>query len=365
MTRLCVAILLVLPFVVSQADDQTVLFAAHRAGRVEVLDPITLQFLGSIKVLPQTNAVASGRMGVLFLLDGLAPDFQGCCALYALDLKTREMTKLLEPVSEVAVSPDGQHVLTQRGPVGIEVFGTHSLQPEPTISRSIAPGYYSLRFSPDGRMLYGTSNYPMPSLDIFDFEQRKLVRRFTIPQSLTVRGAWAGARYYVYGHGKGVGQLWWVRADDLALNEPVKINFPDVSPECGLQDQEILGAGGRLFLYELFGSKLDRRNHCGRTIPGGLFSIDPQTGRILAHLASDFHFASLISSADGKELYGIDVRDPSWTSVGVVRLSAMTGEVLAKRDLASDAWFIDLATVPSELVPSGPVEATTNPANSR
>src|SRR5437868_814557 len=80
-----------------------------------------------------------------------------CCALYALELKTREMTKLLEPVSEVAVSPDGQHVLTQRGPVGIEVFGAHSLQLEPTISRSIVPGYYSLRFSPDGRMLYGTS----------------------------------------------------------------------------------------------------------------------------------------------------------------------------------------------------------------
>jgi hypothetical protein len=53
------------------------------------------------------------------------------------------------------------------------------------------------------------------------------------------------------------------------------------------------------------------------------------------------------------------VRDPSWTSVGIVRLDAMAGEVLSKRDLTSDVWFIDLATLPSELVPSGQVEATT------
>jgi hypothetical protein len=359
MIRLGLAILFILPFVVGPTHDRTVLLAAHRAGRVELLDPITLESLGSIKVLPQANGITSNRTGVLFLLDGLAPEFQGCCALYAVDLKTREMTKLLEPVSGVAVSPDGQHVLTQRGPVGIEVFGTHSLRPEPAISRSIAPGFYSMRFSPDSQLLYGVSNYPIPSLDIFDFEQRKLLRRFTVPRNLTVRGAWAGSHYYLYGYDKGVGQLWWVRPDGSVLNEPVKIKFPDVSPECGLQDQEIFGAGSRLFLYELFGSKLDRRNHCGRKIPGGLFSIDPQTGKILAHLASDFHFASLISSADGKELYGIDVMDPDWTSAGIVRLDVMTGEVLSKRELTSDVWFIDLATLPCELVPSGQVEATT------
>jgi hypothetical protein len=67
----------------------------------------------------------------------------------------------------------------------------------------------------------------------------------------------------------------------------------------------------------------------------------------------------LISSADGKELYGVDARDPSWKSVGLVRLNAMTGNVLAKRSLTSDVWFIHLATVPSELVPSGQVETTT------
>jgi hypothetical protein len=366
MTRLCAAILLLLTSVVGQAHDQTVLLAAHRSGRVEVLDPMTLQSLGSLKVLPQANGITSDRTGVLFLQEGLAPEFQSCCALYAVDLKTREMTKLLEPASaNVAVSPDGQHVVTQRGNVGIEAFSVHTLQREPVIPPSIAPGVYALRFSPDGRLLFGVTNFPIPALDILDFDRRKLVQRFTFPHDFTVVGAWVSNAYYLYGYRKGTGQLWRVKADNSALEGPVKIDFPDLASECRTQEQDMLGAGGRLFLYEPFGGKLDRRDGCAIEIPGGLLAVDPQTGGILAHLAPDFHFASLISGADGNELYGIDVRDTTWTSVGLVRLSAITGEVLASRNLTSDVWFIDLATIPSELVPSGPVEATTNPVNPR
>jgi len=161
MMRFCLAILCMLPSFVVQAQDRTVLFAAHRRGGVEVLDPVTLQSLGSLKVLPQTNGITSDRTGVLFLSEGLAPEFQGCCALYAADLRTRKMTKLLEPVSEVMVSPDGQHVLVQRGNVGIEVFSVPMLQREPAIPRSIAPGVYALRFSPNGRLIFGVSTFQL------------------------------------------------------------------------------------------------------------------------------------------------------------------------------------------------------------
>jgi hypothetical protein len=361
MMRFRLAILCMLPSFVVQAQDRTVLFAAHRTGPVEVLDPVTLQSLGSLKVLPQTNGITSDRTGVLFLTEGLAPEFQGCCALYAVDLRTRKMTKLLEPVSEVTVSPDGQHVLAQRGNVGIEVFSVHVLQREPAFPRSIAPGVYTLHFSPNGRLLFGVSNFPIPALDILDFDRRNLVKRFTVPPDLTLLGAWVSNVYYLYGYRKGTAQLWRVKADNSALEAPLKVDFPDPASECGLQRRNILGAGGRLFLYEPFGSKLDRRDSCETEIPGGLRSVDPQTGAMLARLAPDVHFASLISSADGKELYGIDVRDTSWTSVGLVRLNAITGEVLASRNLTSDVWFIDFATVPIGLVPSGPVEATIIP----
>ena len=112
------------------------------------------------------------------------------------------MTKLLEPVSNVVVSPNGQHVLAQRGNVGIEAFNLHTLQREPAIPRSVAPGVYTLSFSPDGRLLFGVSNFPH-ALDIFDFDQRKLVQRFTVPQDLSVLGAWVNNAYYLYGYRKG------------------------------------------------------------------------------------------------------------------------------------------------------------------
>ena len=127
---------------------------------------------------------------------------------------------------------------------------------------------------------------------------------------------------------------------------------------------ESLGTGSQLFLYELFGAKVDRRDDCGKEIPGGFFSVDLQTGVLSARLASDFHFASLISGQDG-DLYGIDVKDAGWTSVRLVRLKATTGEVLARLNLAADVWFINLATMPSELVPSGEVEVTPNLVSSR
>ena len=352
--------------IAGQSNDQTVLLAAHRAGRVEVLDPITLQSLASIKVLPQANGIASNRAGILFLLDGLAPEFHGCCALIAVDLKTRKMTKLLEPATNVVVSLDGQHVLAQRGNVGIEVFGVHTLQQEPAIPQAVAPGVYTLRFAPDSRLLFGVSNFPTPTLDVVDFERRTLIHRFTVPKDLTVLGSWVGNAYYLYGYRKGIGQLWRVRSDNSALEEPVSIYFPDAESKCQEQValKGMIGAGGRLLLYELFGTKLDRRNSCAGDLPGGVFTIDTQTGRILAHLAPQAHFASLISAADGKEAYGIDVRDANWSSVGLVRLNAITGEVVATRNLKPDVWFIDLASVPSELVPHGTWHASTNSVNS-
>ena len=181
-----------------------------------------------------------------------------------MDLKTREMKKLLKPVSEVAVSPDGQHVLAQRGNVGIELFSVHTLQQEPAIPRSIAPGVYTLRFSPSGRLLFGVSNFPTPALDVLDFDRRHLVQRFTVPPDLIALGAWVSNDYYLYGYRKGTGQLWRVKTDNSALEGPVKVDFPDLASECELQQQQMLGAGGRLFLYELFGAKGDRRDSCAR-----------------------------------------------------------------------------------------------------
>ena len=133
-------------------DMQRVLLAAHRAGRIEEFEPATLAPLGSVNVLPLADGIWSIPDGnFLYVREGIPPDFKVCCALYALNLETKRMTRLVQPTSWVTVSPDGNHVLTQRGNVGIEVFNGRTLEKDSPIPRSVAPDVYGLLFSPDGR----------------------------------------------------------------------------------------------------------------------------------------------------------------------------------------------------------------------
>ncbi len=358
MSRFWLAFLLLLPLP-AQPQDRPALLAVHRAGRVELLDVDTLQPFGSLKVLPLADRVTSTSTGTLVLRQGLPPDFQGCCALYAFDPKTQKMTRLLQPVLGFTVSPDGQHVATQRGNIGIEIFDLHTLQPEASIPRSTAPGIYGLSFSPDGNLLFGTASFQSAAVDVLNFRERKLVRRLALPQGFTIRGAWVDDNYYIYGYRKPTGELWRVKSDGSELEAPVKINLPDAATECELHEQGILAAGHRLVVFERFGGKGDRRA-CSKDIPGGAFLIDPQTGKLKAHIAPELHFAQLISSADGRTLYGIELGRANWSSVALVRLDLETGQTLSRQELAPDVWSLDLANIPEELLPRGHVEASTS-----
>ena len=101
-----------------------------------------------------------------------------------------------------------------------------------------------------------------PSVDVLDFNERKLVRRFTLPEGFAIHGTWVDDDYYVYGYRKATGELWRVKTDGSDLGTPVKVNLPYVAPECELHDQGILADGGRLLVFELFGGKGDRRGGC-------------------------------------------------------------------------------------------------------
>lgn len=362
-----IAILFLLPLVFGHAQDRTVLVATHlQTGNLEVLDPDTLLPLGSIRVLPLADGVVGGSDEKLFLRDGIGPHFSGCCALYALDLKTRNMTKLLDPAGAVVVSPDGEHVIAQRG-MGIESFNVHTLHREPGISRPIAADpYRSLCFSRDGRLLFGISN--LPTLDVFDFNQRMRVRRFAIPEGFAFVGACADNAYYLlgvsYGHRKALSsQLWRVEADGSAIGMPVSINFPETTPECEFQPGDIVAAGDLLFFAEIFrgnASKADLHTSCDREVNGGVLLLDPQTGHVKNRFAPQLHFGQLISSVDGKELYGIDLKDPTWKTVGLVLLDSASGRILARRDMVSeymDVWHLGISTISPELVPQGQVDA--------
>ena len=159
------------------------------------------------------------------------------------------------------------------------------------------------------------------------------------------------------GHRKASSQLWRVTADGSAIGTPVSINFPDTTSECEPHAGNIVVAGDLLFLAELFGGKADRPASCDREVNGGVVLVDPQTGQVKYRFAPELHFGDLISSADGKELYGIDVRDPAWKSVGLVVLDSASGRILVRRNLASGVWHLAISTISPELVPQGQAEA--------
>ena len=164
--------------------------------------------------------------------------------------------------------------------------------------------------------------------------------------------------FYLYSYHASDGQLWKVNSQNPALEPPLRVSFPDSASACEIYNEKMFGSGNRIFLYEAFGSKGDRRPRCKSLIAGGVLSIDPETGDVLRRLGDDMHFNSLVPGPDGKELYGIDVRHPDdWGSVALVRLDAQTGRLLAKKELTPDVWFIDLASLPRKLVPHGELEA--------
>ena len=358
MKRIGPALLLLMALSPSKAQDsQLVLLATHRSGGIEIFEPTTLAILASIHVLPQAQGIRSSPDGgLLYVGAGIAPDFEGCCALYALNLMTKKMTSLVAPSGEITVSPDGNYVLTQRGAVGIEIYNGKTLAREEPIPQTAAPGVYHLSFSPDGSLLFGVTNWPKPSLDVFQFADRRLLRRYPVSGDVSLSGTWVRDAFYLYSFNGPTGQLWKVNPATPTLGRPLTVSFPDAAPDCALHEEGTLGAGGQIFLFEMFGSKWDRRVGCRKAILGGVLALDPETGRVLKRIAEDIHFSSLVSSPDGEEIYGVDVRHPNWDSVGLVRLDAATGKTLAKRELTRDVWSISLASMPRKLLPHGTIE---------
>jgi hypothetical protein len=335
-----------------------VILATQRNRRLHVFDANSLQPLGSFTVNNNAHSVIASPDGLrLFIEQPAPPDVDGCCALFSLDLITHQLCKLVFPSSLGVPSPDGRWLFTQRGPIGIEVFDAKTLARLPTID---APGLYRLLPSPDSQWLFGTTYSQRghgPSLDIIDIEKKVLVRRLPIPHDLLPQGVWLGDQFYLYAYDGNQGNLWKVTPETTELDTPVKITFPDLSIERQLIHHGLIAGGRHLFLYEGFGGKIDRRRDNGPAIPGGIFSIEPSSGKIISHLARTVHFAMVFAGTDGRWLYGIDSGLTGWRGpIRLLKLDASNGEVIAERALERDVWFITLARLPMSIIPLGEVE---------
>ena len=344
----------------SEKDQNVdVLVATRRNRRVDFFDVSSLDLLGSFAIHNLAHSVCVSPNGrTLYLQQPATPNGNSCCALFSLDLATRVMCPMIEPSSVGVPTPDGLKVFTRRGNVGIEVFDARTLVRLPTIQ---APGVYRLSVSPDSRWLFGTTSWKGPSVDIFDLKSGTLASRLMLPKGSLPSGAWLGDKFYVHGWMGGRSHLWTVTPEAQALGSPVEFDLPNLPESRGPTFLDMLAGGSHLFLFEVYGHKLDPRRS-GPSLGGGVFVISPSNGDVVSHLAPTIQFSRLVASSDGRTLYGIDSGDLEWKGpVRLLKLDTERGSIVAQRTLDTDVWFITAARVPKQLIPRGVLDTVPCP----
>jgi hypothetical protein len=339
-------------------EGEDCIVAARRSGVIEFISPATLQTVGRIHLgIAPDSAGLNGIFGAEDLstlyLEGPVPTpessrRQGCCSLFSLDLVTLQ-TRMVASIwgsrsREAYIKSDGSvYPAAALGAAGIQGMSDDRLH-----------------LSPDRKLLFGVRNFRGPALDVYDLSRGQIVRSLAPEGTSTLHGAagiWAGNRFYFYAASSdGGGLLWTLTPESTQLGAGVVVPaFPDSSCTAGFA-MGIAASGSSLFLYEMFGLKVDRRRQCGEELAGGAWVVDPTTGRLLSQVAPKLHFSELISNPAGSELYGLtsDHAD-SPGPVTLVRIGASTGQVLQSRTLDADYWWI--ATARLKVVPAGNVHA--------
>jgi hypothetical protein len=348
-----IAALLACSALVAQ-DSRNTILAASRSGVVELIDPSTLETVGRIHFDfgPRSaglNGVSASADGSLLYVEGPIPNEpKGCCALYSIELATLQM--------KVAASVPGSRSRNLLVLSGSLAYIAAALHPN-GIPRDM--GNDRLHLSPDGRWLFGVRNFRGPALDMYDVGRGQVVRQLT-PEGLEgdwwPTGIWSGDRFYLYAaNGKGQGRLWTVSPETAHLGTGATVApFGRLSGCSDQSSKAITAAAGNLFIYELFGFKVDRRNGCAGQVPGGAWVVDPATGQLTRQIAPGLHFSALLSDQAGSELYGVSAEGPNWeVPARLVRIDPSGGRILQSRYLDPGFWRVAIA--PLQIVPSGDV----------
>ena len=364
MRRILVAVVLLTCSVLQAQDRKNFILAARRRGVIEVIDPVTLKTVSRIHFdAPSEGAglegvSASADGGTLYVegpitgLTGLMDAPGGCCFLYAVDLATLHAKKVAGvwgTLSRAAfVISDGVAYRTA----------------ELSSSGAMADmGGDELHPYPAGHLLVGVRRLRVPALDVFDLVQGSIILRLA-PTGLhgnwLSSGTWSGDRFYLYASSRdgSAARLWTASANTAQLGPDMSVETFGQVPGCSrARLEEITAAGGNLFVYERFGTKIDRRDVCPTQIPGGAWLVNPETGRLVRHDAPDLHFTALISGRTEPVLYGLAAEGGSnrKAPVELVRIDARDGRVMQSRVLDTDVWRITTASL--RAAPSGDVRA--------
>jgi hypothetical protein len=345
-----IAILLLSSALAAQ-DSRNMILAASQTGVVELIDPSTLNTVARIHFNLPLNGISAGADGSSLFVEGPIPGQpQGCCALYQVDLGTLQVT--------VAASVPGSRSRAGFVASGSVVYPAAALTPN-SIPREM--NNEGLHLSPGNRWLFGVRSFRGPALDVYDLALGQLVRQLT-PDGLEGNwwpaGTWSGDRFYLYAaNDQGFGRIWSVSPETSQLSAGVPV--APVGRVAGCSDQSskaLASTAGKLFLYEQFGFKADRRDRCPG-VPGGAWMVDPATGQLTRQIAPDLYFSALLAGPAGSGLYGLSAGSANWQSLTqLVRIDPASGSVLQSRPLDPGFWRVALA--PLRTVPTGDIHVT-------
>lgn len=347
---LCLCLLLA--FLGAAAGDKSnYIVAVSRGGVIEFINPKNLETVGRIHFTLSEksgglNGVAANPDGSMLYVEGPirgSDGLQGCCWLYSIDLATLETKKV------AGIWGTRRNILVSAGVVYRDLGASANVA-------DLAMKGDQWHFSPDGRWLLGVRRDP--GIDVYDLSRKAPVRQLTaapLGDGWWDMGTWSGDRFYLYAtEANGSGKLWTVSPETTELGDAVDV--PPLSPNCsGPALTGIVSTGSRLLAYLVFGAKLDPRDKCGDSMPGGAWVVDPATGHLGDQLRPDLHFWTLISSRDGLQLYGLSYGSTLRAPVELVRIDAQNLHTTHERPLENDYWWIVAASLRS--APSGDVWA--------
>jgi hypothetical protein len=187
------------------------------------------------------------------------------------------------------------------------------------------------------------TKFPSLSLDLFDAVQGSLIASQPWLQKQTAAGVWVGGQYYLFQVADGQATLRTAGLDDAKLGPAVLLNpiFGFPFPDCEPASYSVIAAGNKVAIFAGFGLKSD--GLCNQA--GGYLLADPDTGAVRGGFAPAMHFRQMVSSDDGRYLYGLDVGEEAWRIVRIVKLDAVTGNLITERTLEPDVWYLTSGTL--------------------
>ncbi len=275
-------------------------FVARRSGIGEVLDAATLATVARIHFDFHVERLAASVDGSKVRVEGYASGAP-CCKHYNFDPVT---SKLEEDIP----------------------------------SRQGRDGFGECLLSPDGRWCVQLKSFRDPVLKMVDCTDPRSARELVPPNlppqdssgNWYSQGAWSGERFYLYvSRPDDPGLLWIVPPGVESLGAGIPVTSFNEAPGCSPRlpvVKHLVAAAGRLFLFESFGNTNKSSRQCSG-LPGGAWIVDPDTGRLTAHIAPEFHFSGLIAAPSGAVVYGVGEPDQ------LVRWSALDGKVTNSRVL--------------------------------